>query len=186
MMKYFKRAGLAVPVILAAVGLFPSASAALAQDSRSTPLPPPPGNNGRVVVDAKNMVVGYLLAGYSLEIIINNGYLSLLNSQNSLQGYTTITPGLNGLQANLYWTSSNCTGQAYIPWNGLLPGGYIVTPSGGVSTTGTLYYSGPAQTINVASYAAFGSCQSFPPYSMTAGVVKTSDVPTITPPLTVK
>jgi hypothetical protein len=184
MKEYFKRAGLTVPVILAVVGLFSSASTALAQSPPSPPLPPPPGNNGRVVVDAKNTVVGYLLEGYDLEVFINNKYISVSN-QYGPGGYTTFTP--QNLQTFLYWATSNCSGTAYLPWNGLLPGGYIITASGGVSTTGTLYYSGLPQTINGGSYAPFGACQTLSSYSsITAGVIETYELPTITPPLTVR
>ncbi len=138
---------------------------------------------GTQVVDSRGTVVGNLLVGGEVTRKINGIWISFSGPIRD----GIVTELLSNI--NFYYTSSNCTGTAYLDATLLPIPGYPVGQET-VSKTVTIYYPAPPyQSLPISSRAVVGvpnNCQTFAqPFMDDVGVVATTPL-TVVPPLSVQ
>ena len=163
-----------------AIGLLGSASVMAAAPDKTPP--------GTEVVDSRGAVVGNLAVGQGLTERQINGvwYAFFLASRDGLFVFPT-----NAL--TIYYTSTNCTGTAYLDARSLPPIVFLTNPNfpdgGGPVNSATMDYpAAPFQALPISSFSNGNgnSCQLLsPPTTMTVGLVTTTTL-TVVPPLSVR
>ena len=139
---------------------------------------------GTQIVDSTGAVVGNFCGFGCVTRNVNGVWLSLVSGvrrDGLVVSSTTPVPFM--------YTSSNCSGTAYldatsIPINGYMVNGVAIS---GVATTATLYYPAtPYQSLLISSSNNGGACQvANPPFMVDAGVATTTPL-TVVPPLSIQ
>jgi hypothetical protein len=166
-----------------AIGLLASVSAMAANPNKSTAQP------GTTIVDANGTLIGNIygesVRGDPIYRQINGTWYAIFPAPRR--------EGLNAYPASsldyIYYTSSNCTGVAYLGAFQFPPIAYLTTNAGGngVTTASITYPATPWQTLEISSvlYGASNTCTALTPGPIAVGVVATQTL-TVVPPLSLQ